>query len=88
MCSASDLLRYYAHVICFSGIQLSQRVLVINQLNAQVLFYNKFIICLYMFRAPCAHHQEVKLYYTASGIITPVVGSSNIDTIAPPPKTI
>ena len=39
-------------------------------------FYNKFIICLYMFRALCAHHQEVKLYYTASGIITPVGGRS------------
>ena len=38
------------------------------------LFYNKFIIFLYMFRALCAHHQEVKLYYTASGIITPVGG--------------
>ena len=25
------------------------------------LFYNKFIIRLYMFRAPCAHHQEVKI---------------------------
>jgi len=25
------------------------------------LFYNKFIPCLYMFRAPCAHHQEVKI---------------------------
>jgi len=25
------------------------------------LFYNKFFICLYMFRAPCAHHQEVKI---------------------------
>ena len=25
------------------------------------LFYNKFIIFLYMFRAPCAHHQEVKI---------------------------
>ena len=35
-------------------------VLVINQLNAQILFYNKFIICLYMFRALCAHHQGVK----------------------------
>jgi len=34
------------------------------------LLYNKFIIFLYMFRALCAHHQEVKLYYTASGIIT------------------
>ena len=38
------------------------------------LFYNTFIICLYMFRALCAHHQEVKLYYTVSGIITPVGG--------------
>jgi len=25
------------------------------------LFYNKFIICLYMFRVLCAHHQEVKI---------------------------
>ena len=24
-------------------------------------FYNKIIICLYMFRALCAHHQEVKI---------------------------
>jgi len=24
----------------------------------KLLFYNKFIICLYMFRALCAHHQE------------------------------
>jgi len=39
-----------------------------DQLNAQILVFNKFIIFLYMFRALCAHHQEVKLYYTASGI--------------------
>ena len=26
-----------------------------------ILFYNKFIICLYMFRALCAHHQEFKI---------------------------
>jgi len=38
------------------------------------LFYNKFITSLYMFRALCAHHQEVKVYYTASGIVTPVGG--------------
>jgi len=25
------------------------------------LVYNKFITCLYMFRALCAHHQEVKI---------------------------
>ena len=27
----------------------------------KILFYNKFIICLYMFRALCAHHQAVKI---------------------------
>ena len=36
-------------------------ILVINQLDAQNLFYNKFISCLYMFRALCAHRQEVKI---------------------------
>jgi len=36
-------------------------ILVINQLDAQNLFYNKFISCLYMPRAPCAHRQEVKI---------------------------
>jgi len=25
------------------------------------LLYNKFIICLYIFRAVCAHHQEVEI---------------------------
>ena len=33
----------------------------INQPDAQNLFYNKFISCLYMFRAPCAHRQEAKI---------------------------
>ena len=36
-------------------------ILVINQLDAQNLYYNKFISCLYMFRAPCAHRQGVKI---------------------------
>ena len=36
-------------------------ILVNNQLDAQNLFYNKFISCLYMFRAPCARRQEVKI---------------------------
>jgi hypothetical protein len=36
-------------------------ILVINQLDAQNLFYNNFISSLYMFRAPCAHRQEVKI---------------------------
>jgi len=29
----------------------------------KILFYNKFIKCLYMFRALCAHHQEVKIVF-------------------------
>ena len=36
-------------------------ILIINQIDAQNLFYNKFISCLYTFRAPCAHRQEVKI---------------------------
>jgi hypothetical protein len=38
-------------------------ILVINQLDAQNLFYNKFISCLYMFRTPCAHRQEIKIVF-------------------------
>ena len=36
-------------------------ILVTGQLNAKIHFYNKFIIFLYMFRALCANHQEVKI---------------------------
>jgi hypothetical protein len=32
-------------------------ILVVNQLDVQNLFSNKFISCLYMFRAPYAHLQ-------------------------------
>ena len=42
-------------------VQLNKFLLVINQLDAQNLFYNKYISCLYMFRAPCAYRQEVKI---------------------------
>ena len=42
-------------------VHLSIFILVINQLDAQNLFYNKFVSCFYMFRAPCAHRQEVKI---------------------------
>ena len=42
-------------------VHLSTFILVINQLDAQNLFHNKFISCLYMFRVPCAHRQEVKI---------------------------
>jgi len=27
----------------------------------KIFFYNKFIVGLYMFRALCAHHQEIKI---------------------------
>ena len=50
-------------------VHLSIFILVINQLYAQNLFYNKFISCLYMFRAPCAHRQEIK-----NCIIRPPIG--------------
>ena len=37
-------------------------ILVINQPNAQILvLIIRFIICRYMFRALCAHHQEVEI---------------------------
>ena len=42
-------------------VHLSMFILVINQLDAQNLFYDKFISYLYMFRALCAHRQEVKI---------------------------
>ena len=35
--------------------------LVTDNLIHKFLFYNTFIICLYMFRALYAHHQEVKI---------------------------
>ena len=35
-------------------------------------FYNEFIFCLYMFRAQVLIVRRPKLYYTASGIITPI----------------
>ena len=33
----------------------------LTNLMHKILFYNKFIKCLHMFRALCAHHQEVKI---------------------------
>ena len=38
-------------------VHLSIFILVVNQFDAQNLFFSKFISCLYMFRAPCAHRQ-------------------------------
>jgi len=43
-------------------LHLSIFVSVINQLDAQnFCFTVSFISCLYMFRAPCAYNQEVKI---------------------------
>jgi len=36
-------------------------ILVINQLDKKILFFNKFILFFYMIRAPCAHHLEAKI---------------------------
>ena len=56
-------------------VHLSIFISVINQLDAQIfLFYNKFISCLYMFRAHVLIIRRSKLYYTASGIIKPIGG--------------
>jgi len=38
------------------------------------LFHNKFISCLYMFRAHVFIIRRSKLHYTASGIIKPIGG--------------
>jgi len=63
---------------------------VIHQLDAQNLFHNKFISCLYMFRAQVHIIRRSKLHYTASGIITPIGGrlvhksSLNLCTRRPP----
>jgi len=47
-------------------------IVVINQLDAQNLFYNKFISCLYMIEHHVLIVRRSKLYYTVSGIITPI----------------
>ena len=48
--------------VLLTVLHLSIFIPVINQLDAQnFCFTISFISCLYMFRAPCAHHQEVKI---------------------------
>ena len=44
-----------------------------NQIDA-LNFYNEFISCFYMFGANVLIVMRSKLYYTASGIITPIGG--------------
>ena len=51
----------YSNFDILLTVDISVFILVINQLDEQNLFYNKFILYLYMFLAPCAHRQEVKI---------------------------
>ena len=69
-----EVFQYFFDVLL--TVHLSIFILVINQLDAQNLFYNNFIACLYMFRAPRAHRQEVKivlysLWYHHIGVMIP-----------------
>ena len=41
----------------------------------KILFYNKFVICLYMFRALCAQYQEVKIVLSRTYLLV----SSGLD---------
>ena len=57
---------------CNTATVITIFILVNNQLDVQNLFYNKFISCLYMFRAPHAHRQEVKIVLYSLCITTPI----------------
>ena len=65
-------------------------ILIINQLDAQNLFYNKFVSCLYMFRKPRAHRKEVKIvlyslwYHHTCRWPSPAQSSLNLYTGRPP----
>ena len=48
------------------------KILVINLINAENLFYSKFILLLYIFQHYVLMTGKSKLYYTAFGIVTPV----------------
>jgi len=63
-------------------VHLSIFISVINQYDAQFFFYNKFISCLYMFRAYVLIIRRSVLHYTASGIITPTGGRLVHETAA------
>jgi len=45
-------------------------VLAIDQLNAQIFFIISILYSSACFEHCCAHHQQVILYITASGIVT------------------
>ena len=49
------------YVLHNSSVQFLKLILLIKQLNAQIIVHNEFILCLYMFRALCADHQEANI---------------------------
>ena len=54
--------RIVQQLVVYTNNKYSLRlILVITNLMHKILFYNKFIIRLYIFRALCAHYQEVKI---------------------------
>ena len=64
----SDSIHYFELYVIDGETYCTQKwhkfffILVIKQLDVQnFFFYSKFISCLYMFRASCAHRQEVKI---------------------------
>ena len=65
-------MEYWRNFDVLVTVHLNIFISVINQIDAQNLFYNKVISCLYMFRAHVLIIRGSKLYYTASGIITPI----------------
>jgi hypothetical protein len=67
LCNVITLIIFFFYVLL--TVHLSIFILLINQLDAQNLFYNKFISCLYVLIV-----RRSKLYYTVSGTITPIGG--------------
>ena len=64
----------FVFFLCFADHASQYNLSNLTNLMHKILFYNKSIIHPYMFQALCAHHQEVRIVYTASGIVTPVGG--------------
>ena len=53
-------IHFFRNLYLLLTVRLSV-ILVFNLINAENIFYNKFTIFLYMFRALCAHDREVKI---------------------------
>ena len=71
---------YQFHVMWNVGHNISRWIILwrnlfinVNQLDA-LNFYNQFISSLYVFRAHALIVRRIELYYTVSGIITPIGG--------------